>query len=210
MIPGRLQLLIILLWGGSPGLVVMGGDSCSKGREFESQHRILDGHFFTFICCKICNVFWKDKNKWKRGLGWPIFLDSVVKSNCNHFFVFTIPLHFAFIFSPHYRYKEIYLYHGPTSCDPSSVFRLGQISALWWNLKIIWQSFDGLFCCKWPIIKQIIKPSGQTDTKPLNLPSLLLQFAPFCVLMGQAQKLSFKVTKMAVNCNKTFSNHVAF
>ena len=23
----------------------MGGDSCSTGREFESQHRILDGHF---------------------------------------------------------------------------------------------------------------------------------------------------------------------
>ena len=31
--------------GGSPGLVVMGGDSCSKGRGFESQHRLLDGHF---------------------------------------------------------------------------------------------------------------------------------------------------------------------
>ena len=31
--------------GGSPGLVVIGGDSCSKGREFESWHRILDGHF---------------------------------------------------------------------------------------------------------------------------------------------------------------------
>ena len=31
--------------GGSPGLVVMGGDSCSKGCEFESLHRILDGHF---------------------------------------------------------------------------------------------------------------------------------------------------------------------
>ena len=30
---------------GSPGLVVMGGDSCSKGCEFKSQHRILDGHF---------------------------------------------------------------------------------------------------------------------------------------------------------------------
>ena len=29
----------------SPGLVVMGGDSCSKGREFESWHHILDGHF---------------------------------------------------------------------------------------------------------------------------------------------------------------------
>ena len=31
--------------GGSPGLVVMGGDSRSKGRGFESRHRILDGHF---------------------------------------------------------------------------------------------------------------------------------------------------------------------
>ena len=32
-----------------PGLVVMGGDSRSKGREFESWHRILDGHFFTYL-----------------------------------------------------------------------------------------------------------------------------------------------------------------
>ena len=31
--------------GGSPGLVVMGGDSCSKSGEFESRHCILDGHF---------------------------------------------------------------------------------------------------------------------------------------------------------------------
>ena len=31
---------------------VMGGDSCSEGRGFESQHRILDEHFFTLICCK--------------------------------------------------------------------------------------------------------------------------------------------------------------
>ena len=32
--------------GGSSGLVVMGGgDSCSEGREFESRHHILDGHF---------------------------------------------------------------------------------------------------------------------------------------------------------------------
>ena len=28
--------------GGSPGLVVMGGDSCPEGRRFESQHCILD------------------------------------------------------------------------------------------------------------------------------------------------------------------------
>ena len=29
-------------WGGSPGLVVMGGDSCSEGCGFESWYRILD------------------------------------------------------------------------------------------------------------------------------------------------------------------------
>ena len=32
-----------------PGLVVMGGDSCSKGRGFESLHHILDWKFFIFI-----------------------------------------------------------------------------------------------------------------------------------------------------------------
>ena len=31
--------------GGSPGLVVMGGDSCSENCGFESPHHILDGHF---------------------------------------------------------------------------------------------------------------------------------------------------------------------
>ena len=31
--------------GGSPGLVVMGMDSCSKGCKFESCHHILNGHF---------------------------------------------------------------------------------------------------------------------------------------------------------------------
>ena len=35
--------------GGSPGVVVMGGDSYSKGREFKPQHCILDGHFFTYL-----------------------------------------------------------------------------------------------------------------------------------------------------------------
>ena len=40
---------IICGMGGSPGLVVMGGDSCSKGGEFESQHRILDGHLFVYL-----------------------------------------------------------------------------------------------------------------------------------------------------------------
>ena len=29
----------------SPGLVVKGGDSCSRGRGYKLQHRILDGNF---------------------------------------------------------------------------------------------------------------------------------------------------------------------
>ena len=45
--------------GRSPGLVVMGGDSRSEGCGFESQCRILDGHFFTLICCKIVLFVWK-------------------------------------------------------------------------------------------------------------------------------------------------------
>ena len=40
--------------GGSPGLVIVEGDSCSKGCGFESWRRILDGHFFTLLCCKNC------------------------------------------------------------------------------------------------------------------------------------------------------------
>ena len=35
--------------------MVIGRDSRSEGRGFESWHRILDGRFFTYICCKICN-----------------------------------------------------------------------------------------------------------------------------------------------------------
>ena len=37
---------------GSPGIVVMGRDLHSEGHGFESRHCILDGHFFTCICCK--------------------------------------------------------------------------------------------------------------------------------------------------------------
>ena len=35
--------------------MVMGRYSRSKGRGFESRYRILDGHFFTNICCKNCD-----------------------------------------------------------------------------------------------------------------------------------------------------------
>ena len=43
--------------GGSPGLVVMGGDSCFKGHGFESRHLILDGHFSHKFVVKIVMMF---------------------------------------------------------------------------------------------------------------------------------------------------------
>ena len=51
---------ISFLWGrggsGSPGLVVMGDDSCSRGHGFKSQHCILDGHDIFHIGknCIVC------------------------------------------------------------------------------------------------------------------------------------------------------------
>ena len=33
--------------------MVMGGDSCFKGCEFESQHCTVDGHFSIFFVVKI-------------------------------------------------------------------------------------------------------------------------------------------------------------
>ena len=44
--------------GGSPGLVVIGRDLQSEGRGFESQHRVLDGHFTLFYyknCIDVCS-----------------------------------------------------------------------------------------------------------------------------------------------------------
>ena len=46
----------------------MGGDSCCKGCEFESQHR-MDRHTYFF---KKINVFEKGENKLKRDWGCPI------------------------------------------------------------------------------------------------------------------------------------------
>ena len=57
--------------GRGPGLVVMGDDSCLKGRGFESWRHILDGHFFTLICCKNCIVCLKRQkiNEKEAGVG---------------------------------------------------------------------------------------------------------------------------------------------
>ena len=51
---------------GSPGVGVMGGDSCSKGSGFESQPHILDGHFSHIFVVEIVMFVWKDKSKWKK------------------------------------------------------------------------------------------------------------------------------------------------
>ena len=60
--------------GGSPGIVVIGDNSCSRGRGFESQRRTLDGHLLTLICCKNCIVCLKRLkiNEKKSGVG-PFF-----------------------------------------------------------------------------------------------------------------------------------------
>ena len=48
-------LKIIVVKGGSHGLVVMRGGSHTKGCGFESQHRTgWKWNFFTLICCKNC------------------------------------------------------------------------------------------------------------------------------------------------------------
>ena len=39
--------------GGRPGLVVIGGDDCVRGREFESRNLILDGYFSTFLVVQL-------------------------------------------------------------------------------------------------------------------------------------------------------------
>ena len=39
--------------GGSPALVVVAGCSFPRGCEFESQQRVLDRYFFTFLSYKL-------------------------------------------------------------------------------------------------------------------------------------------------------------
>ena len=62
----------------------MGDDSRSKGCGFESQCCILDGHFFTLICCKnVYCLFKTTKNKRKGGRGWPIFFQKTLGTTDN-------------------------------------------------------------------------------------------------------------------------------
>ena len=78
-----LRVKHVMAVGGSPGLVVMERDSRSEGHWFEFWYRILDGHFFTYICWKIAMMFvWKDR---KRGRGWPILSHSTENILVLHF-----------------------------------------------------------------------------------------------------------------------------
>ena len=58
-----------ILQDGSPGLVVIGGDSCSEICGFKSQHCILGGHISQIFAEKMLSI--KDENKPKRGRIWP-------------------------------------------------------------------------------------------------------------------------------------------
>ena len=66
--------------------MVMGGDSRSEGCGFESRCHILDGHFFTLICCKNCIVCLKRPkiNEKEAGVG-PFFLKKAVRLINKHF-----------------------------------------------------------------------------------------------------------------------------
>ena len=59
--------LILKLRTGSPGLVVMGGDSCSEGREFDSLY------FPPILLVKHCNVCLKRQKYMKKRPGMAIF-----------------------------------------------------------------------------------------------------------------------------------------
>ena len=57
--------------------MVMGRDSHSKGRVFESWHRILDGHFSHIFVVKNCTVCLKrPKNEKEARIG-PFFKESI-------------------------------------------------------------------------------------------------------------------------------------
>ena len=47
----------------------MGGDSRSKGHEFDSRHRILDGHFFTYVFVVKFVMYLKRRKKIKKKPG---------------------------------------------------------------------------------------------------------------------------------------------
>ena len=68
----------VMSQGGSSGLVVMGGDSFSKGHGLNPGTVSWMDIFSHLFVVKIVMCVWKDENKWKRGRGWPIFKWNVM------------------------------------------------------------------------------------------------------------------------------------
>ena len=80
--------------------------SGSKGRKFESWHRIVDGHFFAYVCCKNCNVCLKrQKNEKGAGVG-PFFLKkrNFRYPTAKYSKILLVPCHFIF-----YIFKKLKL-----------------------------------------------------------------------------------------------------
>ena len=61
----------------------IGRDSRPKGRGFESWHRMLGGHFFTYLFVVKIVMFEKTENKRKRGVG-PFFKKNENKQKQPH------------------------------------------------------------------------------------------------------------------------------
>ena len=70
---GNLSVIESVPLGGSRGLAVMRGDSCSEGCRFKSQHQILDGHFSHIFVVKMLMFVWKEENKWNEVGDGPFF-----------------------------------------------------------------------------------------------------------------------------------------
>ena len=72
--------------GGSPGLVVRGGDSWSRGRGLESKHCILDGHFSHSLQRLNC-LFEKTEINKKETVDGPLKMAFLVKfsNGATHF-----------------------------------------------------------------------------------------------------------------------------
>ena len=87
--------------------MVMGGDSHSKGRGFESQRRILDGHFFTLICCKNCIVCLKRPKMNEKEAGVGPFKKHILKLCTSQLTPFTNNQFYQFILNR--RTKEVTL-----------------------------------------------------------------------------------------------------
>ena len=61
----------VKLYRGCPGLVVMGGDSNSRGRMFESKLRII-----FHICCMFVLMYEKTENNRKEAMDGPFLLKN--------------------------------------------------------------------------------------------------------------------------------------